>query len=1239
MGVVYEVREAEDGTPLALKQLPRLSPDALLRFKNEFRVLQGLSHPNLVTLGELMEDAGEWFFTMELVEGRDFLSYVRRGSDKPSTPSELSTAPRTEDLTEPLSGGAREETTRAMTIAPRGQKGIAAPGPSRLPAAFDEARLRACLLQLADALNALHDADKLHCDLKPANILVTEQGRVVLLDFGLATEIGRRVTHDRAGTQTIGTPSYMSPEHAAGRGLTRATDWYSFGVLLYEALTGTRPFSGSSTEILVLKQRLRPLEVREIVPEAPADLAQLCDDLLNLQPERRPTGPQVSSRLSRSAAADALPLIRDARFVGRRGELARLRQIYEKVEAGGSAAVVIEGPSGIGKSSLVRAWLQQLAQRGSRALVLHGRCYEREAVPYKAYDAAMDELSQRLLEEPLSALPAAARVLAQAFPVLKQVPVFESGGAEVLSADRSDLRDRLFSGLRALLTSIGRSRPIVLQLDDAQWSDADSLALTEALVRAPMPAGLMLIATVRAPAEACVQAAFGEGATRIALEDLSAEDAHALARELLPGCGAALAAEIAHESAGHPLFIEELGRHLASHPEAGASGLQLDVAIGARVAELDPGDRRLLELLSVHAAPLRHDVLSAAADFSFAEYDQRAQRLQALHFVRGTGARRTDVVALFHDRIRETVHATLDPVVTSQRHRALAVALHRSAPEGHEALAMHWQGAGDSRQAAHHALLGAAQAREVFAYDREAKLLRTALELLPHDRPHECALRHRLAQALVRSGRAAEAGREYMSVAALAGADEAVEFERLAAECLLRSGHVEEGTSLLRRVVATNGLKVPQTPGATIASLLWSRLRLKLRGLKYRERTERDIAPRALRRIDTCWSAATGLVLIDTVTAWAIQAQGILLALDAGEPHRVGRAFALEIAQGAHFGGRPLEASEALAAKVHALAARLDDPYLAGMAHGMLGVAAFERGLFGRAIRDLESAERILTERCAGSDFEVTSIRYFANRARAMTGDWVELARCVPEYVRQAVLREDRLTAAMLSTGYLNFAWLAVDQPHEARRAVHEGMKHWSRQGTHIEHDLALFAEIHVDLYEGAFAEAHRRMEEAWPRIEGSSLMRVESFRNLMLHHRAVCLATAPVGLEPAFRRRVIKDIARRLARSKAKGFRARSLLLRAIGAHQDGDSTSARHLLEESAQMFAGAEMRIYEWAVRWRIAQWEGGSDGAARLKALEHKMRTAGAINPPAVVRMLAPALDLEASGPVPSSLRGG
>ena len=218
MGVVHAARDTERDEVVALKSLRHLGGEALLRFKHEFRALQDLHHPNLVALGELLEEDDDWFYSMELVEGVDVLTWIDGDRD----------------------------------------------------------RLRDVLRQLAAGLGALHQAGKVHRDIKPSNVLVTHAGRVVLVDFGLVTESRAPESSDPS---IVGTAAYMAPEQAASRPVGPAADWYAVGCILYEALTGRLPFEGTTIEVLMHKLEREPPLPSQLV-SVPGDLDALCGELL-----------------------------------------------------------------------------------------------------------------------------------------------------------------------------------------------------------------------------------------------------------------------------------------------------------------------------------------------------------------------------------------------------------------------------------------------------------------------------------------------------------------------------------------------------------------------------------------------------------------------------------------------------------------------------------------------------------------------------------------------------------------------------------------------------------------------------------------------------------------------------------------------------------------------------------------------------------------------------------------------
>ena len=160
-------------------------------------------------------------------------------------------------------------------------------------------RLESILKQLVEGIIALHAAGKLHMDLKPHNVLVTGEGRVVLLDFGLVRELNpEAMDHESMVSAFVGTPHYASPEQAAGREVSASSDWYSVGVMLYQLFAGKLPVTGRTLLALMENKQTRvPRPLKELVPGVPEHLDSLCADLLRIRPDERPSGKDILDRL------------------------------------------------------------------------------------------------------------------------------------------------------------------------------------------------------------------------------------------------------------------------------------------------------------------------------------------------------------------------------------------------------------------------------------------------------------------------------------------------------------------------------------------------------------------------------------------------------------------------------------------------------------------------------------------------------------------------------------------------------------------------------------------------------------------------------------------------------------------------------------------------------------------------------------------------------------------------------
>src|SRR2546429_2077237 len=363
MGVVYEAHDREMDKTVALKALTRAEAAHIYRFKREFRTLADVSHPNLVSLYELMSAGPHWFFTMELIRGSTFIQYVRPETDhEPSTSlSDTLARPRPMRVLNSDSEAETEEFDIAeLGLALDEMSALDDTSLGSLAGRFDESRLRLALRQLAEGVNRLHEIGKIHRDIKPSNVLVTDEGRVVLLDFGLVEDI----EPDLHETLLAGTPDYMSPEQGAQMAISKASDWYSVGVILYQALTGRLPFRGRFFEVMMRKQTRDPIQPVEINLDIPRDLNDLCMRLLCRDPAGRPAGREVLRALGAPTAealsGSFLASTREPQFIGRVRQLVKLHEAFATAREGQTMSVYIHGNSGMGKATPVRTFLDQL---------------------------------------------------------------------------------------------------------------------------------------------------------------------------------------------------------------------------------------------------------------------------------------------------------------------------------------------------------------------------------------------------------------------------------------------------------------------------------------------------------------------------------------------------------------------------------------------------------------------------------------------------------------------------------------------------------------------------------------------------------------------------------------------------------------------------------------------------------------------------------------------------------------
>ncbi len=239
-------------------------PDFQERFHQEAQAIAKLSHPNLVTVYDFGIQNGRYFMVMEYVEGEDLKSLLRRAP----APSLEATTPQPVDLW--------------LDIA----------------------------IQVCEGLGLAHRAGLIHCDIKPQNILLNDDGIAKIADFGIARALGRSARAEPgsgAADEDVvwGSPQYLSPEQAAGEALTPASDIYSTGVMLFEMLTGRLPFPGKDPRTLALQHRLEPApSPRLLNPNLPPELDEIVLRALAKDPLQRYRNGEQMARVLKAFLAE-----------------------------------------------------------------------------------------------------------------------------------------------------------------------------------------------------------------------------------------------------------------------------------------------------------------------------------------------------------------------------------------------------------------------------------------------------------------------------------------------------------------------------------------------------------------------------------------------------------------------------------------------------------------------------------------------------------------------------------------------------------------------------------------------------------------------------------------------------------------------------------------------------------------------------------------------------------------------
>jgi serine/threonine protein kinase len=1185
MGAVYRARDHHRDQVVALKTLFGVDPSGIYGLKKEFRALAKVVHHNLVAFYELVADEGRWFYTMELIDGVDFFQRLR-------------------------------------------------------PDDVDTPALRRSLPQLAAGINAVHRAGKLHRDLKPSNVLITPEDRVVILDFGIVADLAS--TDEDSGGEGegfSGTAAYMAPEQAHGEA-SPASDWYAMGVMIYEVLTGQLPFSGSPLSIISQKLESPPPHPTDVAPDVPLDLADLCLDLMALRAEDRPEHADILQRLGTKPGRATTVPAPNTFLVGREQQLERLEEAHQRSLSGEPVFVCVHGPSGIGKTTLLRKFVDDKSHQES-ALVFTGLCYERENLPYKGVDAVIDNLSRFLgtlpEEDVRDLLPEDITLLCTIFPVLAQVPVIAQLSTRgPVIREPVELRRRAFLALRELLRRVATIKPLIVYIDDLQWGDDDSIGLLNELLMTVGKLRLLLI--VAFPSEEIEATPFLRPLIELAREDphveltvgaLTESESRQLASAFSTqddGATDTFLEPIVREAAGSPLLVEQFARYAhALVAERGSDGelITLHDILEFRLRSLPEEARRLLETVAMAGRPIDGAVAWDAAELQGDER-QTLKLLCVEHLLRFSGS--VDRVEFCHSRLREAVLKRIPPERFPIIHGQLAGAMEARGIHDPEGYLEHWSAAGDTDRAALYAAEAADRAADALAFERSSVLYRRAIDLsLPEEDVD--ALRLKLGDALVNAGRGAEAAAVYLEAAENLPTSRALELRRTAAEQLLRSGHIDQGLEVIRTVLAASGLKLARTPRHALLRIIVRRLLIAAKGLGFKAQEE-GTRDRGLEdRVDTCWAVTIGLARVDNIRGADFNTLHMLLAQKLGDPYRFVRALSTQAAFASTGGNGSRKKAEQFVRLATEWASKIQEPHAVALARLADGIAGFYVGEFARTFECQNEAERIFREECVGVAWEINTAQQYSLSSLYYMGEFRRLAQRAPVRLAEAIDRGDLYAAADVAAGRPIVAWLFADDPAAARDRFRETTEKWTLHGFHFQHYSSLLAQVQVDLYTDHAEAAWGIMQERWPELQGSMLLRIQQIRIEVgdLRARAALAAATRAGDDVQARIKSARQDAKRILREKTHWGDPFAHLILGGACAVEGDLDTALNFTREAIGGFEAVGILGHASVARRRYGQLIGGDEGQKLIRETDDWMATEGVANPARVTAMLAPGFE--------------
>jgi predicted ATPase/tRNA A-37 threonylcarbamoyl transferase component Bud32 len=725
-GVVYKARDTVLNRIVAIKMLKSAvsSEEAYSRFIREAQAVARLNHPNIVSIYDIGEDDEKQFFVLEFVDGMSLRGLMEAYPERKC------------DIQTVLRVG----------------------------------------IDVCGALQYAHSQGVLHRDIKPENILITEEGTAKLMDFGLAKMLGQpSITQEG---MIVGTVAYVAPEIALGKGADARSDLYSFGAVLYEAMTGKPPFLGEDpVKVIFSHVHDRPVSPSRLNPKIPQSLTDCVMKLLEKELGKRyPSSADLLEALREIAEGLLREVLvpshkpsivvpaprtsagKEIQLINRVAEMMLLRESIDRAVRSEGGVIILHGEAGIGKTRLTKELGAYARLRGMQ--VLRGRCpalFRMDGVPpYVLWNEVIKDYLQICTPEQLyRAIGFYPSEVCKLAPEVKQ----KLGAIPQLLPIRPEQeRDRLFEAVSQFITNISKEAPLLVVLDDLQWTDQSSLLLMHYLARSVDSAPLVLLGTYRDtdidqrhPLSPVLTELNRERLLQsVPLKRMSLDEVSEMIRQILEQdnvpkefCGM-----VYEKTRGNPFFVEEVIKSLKEEEVIyreenqwkikGVTRIEFPETVKsvlkARIDRLGEECQNALTMASFVGNDFTFDALCGVTGVEEDKLLETMEKILKSGLVKERVIRGEDVYSFADIMVRDVVHEEISHLRHKKLHGAVGHALEevyaKKIDEHLSELALHFLESGETDRALDYFLKAGEKAQKVYAHNEAFSYFQHALELL-----------------------------------------------------------------------------------------------------------------------------------------------------------------------------------------------------------------------------------------------------------------------------------------------------------------------------------------------------------------------------------------------------------------------------------------------------------------------------------------------------------------------------